>query len=342
MDGEKILDISWGTILKISLAALIFYFIYLTRDILILFIFSLIISVLFNPAIDFLTKKRIPRGLATLMVYFFVFGFLGALVYFIAPIFIYEIQQFTQLFPQYFEKVAPALKGLGLSVFENFESFTKAAEGWLLRASSSIFAALVAVFGSIFSTITIFSIAIFLSLEEKGTEKTLSLLFPKKYEAQALNIWDRCRNKVAGWFGTRILSCLFVGFLTFGACKILAIKYALSFGLLAGITNIVPIIGPLVAGVVIVLFTLLDSWAKAIFILIIFILIQQIEGNIITPLLSKRFIGLPPAMVLVALMIGGKLWGIMGAILTIPIFGILFEFMRESLKKRRDEKSIVP
>jgi len=342
MDGEKILDISWGTIFKIFFAGLIFYFIYLTRDILILFIFALIISVLFNPAIDFLVKKRIPRGLAILVVYLSVFGFLGLMIYLIAPIFIYEIQQFTQLFPQYFEKVAPTLKGLGLAVFENFDSFTKAIEGWLVRASSSIFAALGAIFGSIFSTITIFSIAIFLSMEEGGMEKTLSLLFPKKYEAQVLSIWDRCRNRVAGWFGTRILSCLFVGLATFFACKILAIKYALSFGLLAGISNIVPIIGPLLVGAVIVLFTLLDSWAKAIFILVIFILIHQIEGNVITPLLSKRFVGLPPALVLIALMIGGKLWGIMGAILAIPLFGILFEFVREFLKKRRDEKAVAP
>src|SRR3989344_1539365 len=120
MDGEKILDISWGTIFKISLTILIFYFVYLTRDILILFIFALIISVLFNPAIDFLVKKRIPRGAAIPIVYLFFFGLLGLLIYFIAPIFVYEIQQFSQLFPQYFEKVAPTLKGLGLAVFENF------------------------------------------------------------------------------------------------------------------------------------------------------------------------------------------------------------------------------
>jgi predicted PurR-regulated permease PerM len=337
MDEEKKLDISWSSIFKIFFTVLLFYLVYRTRDILILFIFALIISVLFNPAIDFLVRRRIPRILAIVLVYFSVLAVLGALIYFIAPVFVYEIQQFTQLFPQYFEKFAPTLKGLGLSVFENFDSFTKATEGWLLKASSSILSAIGAIFGSIFSTITIFSIAIFLSLEEKGIEKTLSLIFPKRYEAQVLGLWARCQNRVAGWFGSRILACLFVGFMTFFVCKILAVKYAISFGLLAGITNIVPIIGPLVAGTVIVLFTLLDSWAKAIFLLVIIILIQQIEGNIITPILSKRFIGLPPALVLIALLIGGELWGIMGAILAIPLFGILFEFAKEFLKKRKQE-----
>ena len=58
--------------------------------------------------------------------------------------------------------------------------------------------------------------------------------------------------------------------------------------------------------------------------------------------MSKKFIGLPPALVLIALMIGGKLWGIMGAILAVPLFGILFEFAKESLKKKRDEKAAAP
>ncbi|MFH1036642.1 MAG: AI-2E family transporter [Patescibacteria group bacterium] len=341
MNEEKILDISWGTILKFALAALIFYTLYLIRDILILIVFSLIISVLFNPAIDFLAKRKIPRVVGTVLIYLVIFGMVGTLIYSIAPIFIYETQQFTQFFPQYFEKVAPVLKELGFVAFDSFESFTKTMEEWLVNASSSIFNAVVTIFGSIFSTITIFSIAIFLSLEEKGIEKALSLLFPKKYEANVLTIWERVQKQVSGWFGTRVLSCILVALMTFIACKILAVKYAISFSLLAGMTNIIPIVGPLIAGAIIVLFTLLDSWAKAIFILAVFILIQQIEGNIITPLLTKKIIGLSPVLVLIALLIGGRLWGTLGAILAIPLFGILFEFTKEFLKKKREENVVV-
>ncbi|MFH0803568.1 MAG: AI-2E family transporter [Candidatus Tagabacteria bacterium] len=340
MDGEKILDISWGTIFKISLAALIFYLIYQIRDILVLFIFALIISVLFNPAIDFLVKKRVPRVLAVLMLYSIIFIFIGILIFLIAPIFINDIRLFTDRFPQFFDKFAPMFKSIGLKdrALENFDNFSQAIQGWLTNASSGIFKAIVSIFGSIFSTITIFSISIFLSLEDRGVEKIISLLFPKRYEANILNLWAKCQNKVAGWFGTRILSCFFVGLMTFIVCKILLMKYALSFGLLAGVTNIVPIIGPIVAGAVMILFALLDSWSKAAFILIIFILIHQIEGNVILPLLSKKFIGLSPVLVLIALMIGGKLWGITGAILVIPLFGILFEFAKEFLNKKWDEQ----
>ena len=80
----------------------------------------------------------------------------------------------------------------------------------------------------------------------------------------------------------------------------------------------------------------LDSWLKAALILAVFIIIQQIEGNILTPILTKKFIGLPPVLVLISLMIGGKLWGILGAILAIPLAGIVFEFTRDFLKKRKE------
>jgi len=338
---ERVLDISWGTILKIALASLCFYLIYLIRDILIWLIFALIISILFSPAVNFLRKRKVPRVLSTILIYVGVFGIFGSLIYLVAPLFVSEIQQFSQLFPQYFEKIAPPLSGLGIEAFESLENFTKAIEDWLTRASANIFSAITAVFGGIFSTITIFAIAIFLSLEEKGVERVIGVLAPKKYEIYVLNLWEKSQVKISRWFGSRILLCIFVGLLTFVACYVLNIEYAVSFGLLAGILDIIPIIGPIIAGMIIVAFLFLEGlWIKALFILIIFILIQQIEGNILNPILTKKFIGIPAVLVLVALMIGGKLWGILGAVLTIPLFGIIFEFSRDFLRKRK-EKEIV-
>ncbi len=341
MEEEKLLDISWGTIFKITITILCLYLFYLIREILVWIIFSLIISVLFNPAIDLFQRRKIPRVLAAILVYFSIFGLFGFLIYLIAPAFISEIQQFTQLFPQYFEKVAPPLKALGVVAFESFEVFVKTAQDWLIKASFSIFNALFSIFGGIFSTISVFVIAFFLSLEEKSVERTITLLTPKKYEAYVLDLWVKCQNKVAGWFGMRVLGCILVGLLAFLAGYVFKIKYAVSFGLLAGILDILPIIGPIIAGVIIFVFTALDSWLKGFFILTAFILIQQIEGNILTPLLSKKFVGLPPVLVLIALMIGGKLWGLLGAILAIPLAGIVFEFLSDFLKKRKEEGATI-
>ena len=338
MNGDRVLDISWGTILKISLAFVIFYIIYLVRDILVWFIFALIISVLFNPGINFLQRFRVPRVLAVIFIYVAIFGIMGLIIYWTAPMFFTEIQQFSQLFPQYFERIAPSLRDLGIEAFESMESFTQAIGNVLQKASSDILSAISVFFGGIGSTIFILAIALFLSLEERGVERVVGLLSPKKYESYILALWERSQAKVAGWFGSRILTALFVGVAVFITLYLFNVKYALSLALLAGILDFIPILGPIFAGAVAFVFIALDSWLKALFVLIVFVLIQQIEGNILSPILTKRFVGLPPVLVLLSLSIGAKLLGILGAVLAIPLAGIIFEFLRDFLKKKKEEK----
>jgi len=341
MDQEKLLDISWRTIAKISIAVACFYILYSIRDILIWFIFALTISVLFNPAVNFLQKRKIPRGLAVVFMYVGVFGILSVLIYLIVPIFISEIQAFLESFPEYFEKVSPPLKGLGFRAFENLESFLKALGSTLEGMADNIFSALFSIFGGVFSALFVIVTAIFLSLEERGVEKTLMLLFPKKYEAQVLSVWARCQKKVAGWFGARMLACLFVGLASYITFLLFNVEYPFTLALFAGVFNFIPYVGPLLTAIVLFLIVFPTEMFKAVFILIAFGLIQQIEGNILSPILMKKFVGLPPALVLVSLVVGANLWGLLGAVLAVPLFGILFEFFKEFLEKRRDGNAVV-
>jgi len=336
---DRVLDISWGTILKIALAALCFYILYLIRDILIWFVFALIISVLFNPAIDFLHRKKIPRVISVILVYVGIFGLISFLIYSVAHIFILEIQKFSQVLPEYFEKISPPLRTIGIEAFQDIESFIGLINKSLEKMAASILNAAFAIFGGIFSTIFVITIAIFLSLEEKGMEKVISLLFPKKYEAYALNLWQRSQKKVSGWFLSRVLACLFVGVASYIVFLIFNVKYPFSLALLAGILNFIPLVGPIITGILIFILVALDNLFWAILATIAFTLIQQIENNILTPVLTKRFVNLPPVLVLISLVVGGKLLGFLGAILAIPLAGILFEFFRDFLKKKKEEET---
>ncbi len=333
---EKILDISWRTILKISIAVAIFYVLYSVRDIMIWFIFALTISILFNPVINFLQKRRIPRTIAVILVYVGTFGALSFLLYLIIPLFISEIQMFLKSFPEYFEKISPPLKGLGIRAFEDIESFLGAMGTTLEGMADNIFGALFAIFGGVFTTLFVIITAIFLSLEGKSVEKGLLLLFPKKYEAQVLDVWGRCQKKVAGWFGARLIACLFVGVFSYVLLMLTNVKYPFTLAMFAGVFNFIPYIGPLLTGIVLFLIIFPVDPFKSIFVLIVFVIIQQLENSILTPILMKKFVGLPPALVLLSLVVGGSLWGLLGAVLAIPLFGILFEFLREFLQRRRD------
>jgi len=337
MESEKVLDISWGTILKISITFLVFYTLYSIRDILVSIIFALVISILFNPVINFLESKRIPRVVGTIFIYVSIFAFLSLLLYWTVPIFVFEIQQFAQLFPQYFGKLSLPLRGLGLEAFENFETFTLALQDWLVQASSSIFGIIISIFGGIFSTVTIFAIAIFFSIEEKEVERAIEALSPKSSEGYFQDLWQRCQNKTAAWFGTRILSSLFVGLSLYVALNVLDVNYASMLSLFAGVMDIIPVLGPIFAGTIITILAALDSWVKALFVLMTFILIQQIEGNIITPILTRKLVGLPAILVLISLLIGARLAGVLGAVLAIPLTSIIYEFLKDFLRERKKD-----
>ncbi len=340
MNSQKILDISWETIFKISIAIIVFYLLFAIRDIFVWFIFALIISVLFNPAIEFLYRKlRIPRIIAVVFIYVGILGIFSLLVYLIVPLFSHEIREFVKVLPLYFEKISPPLKGLGFSAFSDFETFVQSFGSTLEKMANNIMNVLFTFFGGVSTTLFVITTAFFLSAEKSLAERVIFLIFPKKYEAQALTIWGDVRNKVAGWFGARILACLFVGVAAYITFVLFNVNYPFTLALLAGALNFIPYIGAAITGVLLFLILFPISILKAVFVLIAFVLIQQVEGNIVSPILMKKITGLPPALVIVSLVIGGKLWGVLGAILVIPLAGIIFEFTKEFLQKKKEQEA---
>jgi len=339
MEEQRVLDISWGTILKVAVVFIGVYILFLIKNILIWTIFGLIISVLFNPPIGFLQEKlNFPRSVATIIVYLIVFGLLTLFFYWTVPILVTEIQQFLPLLPQYFQRVAPPLRGLKIEAFESFETFTETLQNWVQEASSSIFGAIISIFGGIFSMATIFALAMFFSIEEKDVNNAITLLAPVGQEDYFLDLWKRSQKKTSAWFASRILSSAFVGLISYISLRIINVKYAFLLGLFSGVTDIVPVLGPIFSGLLTILMVALDSWAKAFFVLIAYLLIQQIEGSIITPLFAKKMVGLPAVLVLISLLVGTRLWGFLGAILGIPLATMVFEFFRDFLRKRKEMK----
>jgi len=329
------LEITWSSLFKVGLVGILFYGVYLLGNLIIWTLFAFIISLLFNPGIKFLERFKIPRVLSVSLCFLGFFGIFGLVVYLTAPLFISEIKQFFNLFPHYFTKISPLLRELGFKAFEDISTFQVYLEETVTKASSDIFSAIVVFFGGLFSTLYTLTIAFFLCLEREIIEKGVALFFPKEKESFVLEIFKKAQKKVSAWFGATLLSCLFIGVASFIALTILNVKYSFIFALLAGLFSFLPVIGPIGVGLLAFVVVALDSFVKAFFVLLAFVLIQQIEGNIVKPALAKKVIGIPIFIVLISLTVGGTLFGIMGAFLAIPMAAIAYEFMGDFLKERR-------
>ena len=337
--SEQTLDISWEAIFKVFLAIFIFYIIYLVRDIALWFFFALAISVLLEPAIIFLKKLWMPKFIAILVVYLSIFGILGVLIYLTAPIFISELKQLSQYLPDYLGQISPILQQMGIDTAQIFSDFTGFLIGGLEQSSKGVINAVMAFFGGLTSTAFILTIAFFLSLEDKGPEKFLTLILPKKYEESIITLFERAQKKVAGWFGARILACIFVGISSFIVFYIFGIKYAFILALISAIMNFIPYIGPWITFVLLIVFIAVStgSWIIMAYVLLLILGIQEIENKLLTPILMKKMADFPPVLVLISLLVGAKIFEFLGTIFAVPVFGIIYEFLKEFLEKRREE-----
>ena len=297
----------------------------------------LAISILLEPAINALRIIHIPKIIAILIVYLAIFGILGLLIYISAPLFISELKQFSQYLPNYFNQISPVLNQFGISTAQNFNDFIKSYIGGSQESSEGIIRALMAFFGGVSSTAFILTMAFFLSLEEKAVEKVLLLLCPPRYEDYIKTIFERVQVRVAGWFGARLLACLFVGIGSYIIFYIFGIKYAFILALLSGFLNFVPYVGQWIIDILLIIFVAISagSWLPVLYVLIAVIIIQEIESKLLTPLLMKKMTDIPPVLVIISLLFGAEIFGFLGMIFAIPVFGIIYEFIKEFLQRRK-------
>lgn len=341
MEGEKTLNINWDFIWKVSVLVVFLYFLYLIQDIVVWFVFALVLSILFNFLINLLEDRKVPRILAAVFVYLGVLLLVGLFFYNTAPLFLGEIKQFSSQLPSYLARISPYFEKVGIDALKGPNSIFTFLERNLEKIGQSAVNAVVVIFGGVGAATFIAFLAFFMSLERNLLEKVLANFAPSRYKNYLFSLLPRVRKRVSGWFISRVIGVIFVALLTYFVLLILNVKYAFILAVLFGVLDFIPIIGPLIGGALVVIIVMLSSFSQALFVAVGLIIIQQLENNLLFPVVFKRFIGIPPTLVLVGLAVGAKLWGFLGAILAVPLTGVIFEFIRDYLKlKRKKEESL--
>lgn len=327
-------------IIKLILFVLILVFLYLVRDIVAIVFFSMVIAAAISPISEWFSRHRIPRALGVLFIYLIALSVLGAAFYLIIPTMVSEIGEFAKTLPSYLEKLSSSqgiqniLPGVPESVAGIIQEGTLKLQDFLGQFRQNFFQTAATVFGGVFSFILIIIISFYLAVQEKGLEKFLRLASPAKYEKYILDVWARSRKKLGGWLKAQLLLALLVGVLVFLGLTILQVKYALMLAVLAAIFEIIPIFGPVLAAIPAVFIAFLQGPLLALAVIILYTIVQQFENHLIYPVVVRKTIGVPPLIVILALLVGGKLGGIFGILLAVPITVILMELSSDLAKKK--------
>lgn len=176
-----------------------------------------------------------------------------------------------------------------------------------------------AVIGSIANLVLILTVSIFLALHPEPYIQGMLRLVPVGSRGQATEIIAELGDKLWSWLAGQSLDMLIVAVLTGGGLWLLDIPLALVLGIIAGLTNAIPFIGPFLSGIPAVLFALTQGPRDGLYVLLLFVAIQQLEGNIIMPLIQRRAAGLPPVMTIFGVIGFGVLFGLPGVLVAAPL-----------------------
>jgi len=328
------LEISWASLWRVVFMIALVIAIYLAGKALLVLFVAIIISAAMDGVVSYLQKKKIPRVVGTIFIFLAVLSVIALILYLIVPVVVFELQNFLENISKV--KI-PMLGKVNLSGILKTEQYISSVNSFVTMAFSggtSFLNFATAVFGNLALIATTFVAALYLTINQFGVEKFLRIILPITYEEQAIRIYLQARKKLGYWFQGEIVLMFLVGAMTFFGLWVIGVKYALLIGIVAGLLEILPIIGPIIAGILAFMVALSQSWAVALYSVIVFITVQQLEANILVPLVMKKAVGVSPVIVIISLLAGAEIGGLIGAILAVPITVVLQEIVFDWEKKK--------
>lgn len=318
-------DISFLTIVKVFLVAIIFFLLYWVRSVLLLVFISLILAAAFQPAVRS-WSKRVGKTIAVLILLaiflIVLFGFFSLVV----PLLVEQVKQLVADLPSYIDR------------FQAFRAHTPSVQRWLDSASSSLSSAVgnvvnltVSFVGGIISFFTVIILTVYFLLDEKSFSNLPQNVFSEEKVGDALMVIRKVSVKLGNWLRGQLLLGLIIAVLVYIGLTIMSVPYALTIAVISGVLEIVPIVGPFISGAIAALIAYSVSPILAVVVIIFYLIIQQLENNLLVPKIMQKAIGLPPAIIIVGILVFGNLLGTVGALLAVPILGIIYVLYEERL-----------
>jgi predicted PurR-regulated permease PerM len=344
--NRLLMNFSTWSIIKVILVLLVVYLVFLVGDALLIFYIALIFAAAIDPWADLAEKHKLPRGLAVIVTYILLLGILSlSLTLLVGPLteqfrelidnFPALWQKLTQLFSSFkaysiehgfYQQIKEALMGLNLNLGER--------AGGLLTLTKDIFQAL-------FSFLMVLILTFFLVISKNFFRDVLKSAVPRYYHPLLNQLFEKIPIKIGAWVRGQILLCFIIFILVYLGLLLLGVKYSLVLALFAGITEFIPYLGPIIGAIPAVIIAFFQSPILALWVIILYTVIQQLENNILVPKVMQKAIGINPIFSILALLVGARLAGVVGMILAIPTATIISAIIQElAVKEKKDESKI--
>ncbi len=346
MDIQNTVHIGVGTIIKTVIILVLFYALFLLKSLVLVLLLAIIIASSVEPMTKWFGRRGVPRLLSVILIYLCMALILIGTVYFILLPLLGESSQVLKTLPEYFSTESaqttdflsnqPFVSGLTNTI--NFNQVADQVNAIIANFSSGAFNSVAAIFGGILSFILTIVLSFYLSVNEGGIANFLKMVTPIKHEGYVLDLWRRAQMKIGLWMQGQLILAVIVALLVYLGLTLMNIPNALLLAFLAGVFEIIPLFGPILASIPAIALSFVDGGISSVILVAgLYLIIHQFENHLIYPLVVKKITGVSPVVSILALVAGYELGGFLGLVLSVPIATVLIEFF-DDLEKNKIAK----
>lgn len=340
MDRHLNISITAGAVVKIIFVVALAWLAFQVRGIILDVLTAIVVASAVEPGVKKLMRYHFPRILAVISIYVMIFLSFFVIFYFFLPSVLVDLATFISQLPNYldaftragaFDQYAQVLGVAAPSQLSVGEITDSIKNGLNVSGTfSNAFTAATQVFGGVFSFVIIIVFSFYFAVLETGVDDFLRIIVPKKRQAYVLGLWKRSQHKIGLWMQGQLLLGFLMGVFVYLCLMILQVPHALVLAVIAAVFEIIPVFGPTLAAVPGVIIAFVSGGPFfGLVVLGVYVLLQQFENHLIYPLVVKNVVGVPPLLVILALIIGGELAGFLGIILAVPLAGTLQELAKD-------------
>jgi predicted PurR-regulated permease PerM len=305
------------------------------RDVLLLIYVAALFAMIVGPAISFLQGVRIgrwhpTRAIAILTILLGVALFFTLLLVFLAPPIIRDLQSFSADLPKRTQAFYDRVRHLPFGQHLDPQSLQQ----YATSAVGGVFGLFAGIAGGVFGFISWIVLTVYFILDGERAFLWVLSFFPVLQQERMRKTLQRAEGRVSKWLLGQGILMFLLGASSAIAFQLMHVRYSLALGVFAGLANIVPIVGPIAAALLATSVAAIDSWGKAGGVILFYICYQQVENAFLTPKIMKSTVDLPALAVIIALAIGGKLVGIVGAFVAVPTAALIGVILDEYLVQR--------
>jgi predicted PurR-regulated permease PerM len=315
----------------LALSIVLLWTVYLVRDALLLIYVAALVAIGFSPIVNTIERRRLagrhrlPRWAAILLIYLTLIGSLVGIGMMVVPPLVMQAREFWEALPMLLQRAQQWLtdRGVQIQPITIQDAVEQTTSGGGTDAVGTVVRTIWGFVGGVFGLLTILILAFYFLVDSASLVRTFVRLFPRPARGRVEDACVRIVTKVSAWLGGQLLLGAIIGTTAAVGLWAIGVPYFYVLALIAGIGEMIPVVGPLLAAVPAVAVALSVSPTMALLVAIFFLIQQQVENHVLVPKVMERQVGVSAVGVIVALLLGGSLLGVIGALLAVPTAAIL-------------------